>query len=259
MAKTSNTNDQTDAATTEPSVRTWERDKDGLLKGTTYERNPDGSINWRKMIKPEFLVVNKQNFERRKETPPETTEGLEDKDLLILLAGIRDLARLRGYDSIEPIPVTSAPNFASVKTLINWMPNFETEGRAVTSGGFADATPHNTNGFAKLFLSAIAENRSFVRAVRNGLGINIVGQDEVGPSTEDEADSGSQGKPSKFLDDLLSRNKIKFESFKNRMIQKEVEGAEDWESVNDVPTDKVWEVVDIVQKLLEKAKEQAKK
>lgn len=246
--------DETTQTPETPAIPSWKRNEDGLLSFVNYERNADGSINWRKMIKPEFLVVNKQSFERRKQEVPKTIEGVDDKDLLILLGGIKDLARLRGYTAVQHQPIVTSPNYCSVRTTIHWIPNFETNGSAIMFESLADASAQNTSGFAKLYLASIAENRGFVRAVRNFLGINITGHDEVGPPPEEEENSGSNGEPTKFLKDLLARNGIKFESFKNRMIQKEVKGAEDWESLSDVPSEKVWEVADIVNQILEAKK-----
>ena len=46
----------------------------------------------------------------------------------------------------------------------------------------ANATLENTNDFCAKFLETIATNRAFVRCVRNFLGINIVGDDEIDKS-----------------------------------------------------------------------------
>jgi hypothetical protein len=46
----------------------------------------------------------------------------------------------------------------------------------------ANATLENTNDFCAKFLETIATNRAFVRCVRNYLGINIVGDDEIDKS-----------------------------------------------------------------------------
>lgn len=237
-------------------VTSWKRDENGLLPFVKYAYNADGSINWRKMIKPEFLVVNKQAFERRKQDVPKSIEGVDDKDLLILLGGIKDLARLRGYTFVQHTPIVTSPNYCSVRTTINWTPNFETDGESITFDSLADASTQNTNGFAKLYLAAIAENRGFVRAVRNFLGINIAGQDEVGADYVEEEPTDSNGNPHKFLEGILTRNSIKFESFKNRMVQKKVDGAEKWETLKDVPSNQVWEVASLVQQILD-AKKQA--
>lgn len=241
--------------TNTPTPDQWKRDDNGLLPFVEYKYNGDGSINWRAMIKPEYLVVNKQAFERRNAKVPESIEGVEDKDLVILLAGIKDLARQRGYLNVTHTPITSTPNYYSVRTTIRWMPNFETNGETITFDSLADASSNNTQGFTKLYLAAIAENRGFVRAVRNFLGVHIAGQDEIGPTVEDESPTQSKGEAAKFLDGILSRNNISFEKFKNRMIKEEVKGADSWESVKDVPSEQVYEVAELVSRLLEAAKQ----
>src|SRR4051812_16530090 len=115
------------------------RNADGLIEGVNYITNDKGQIDWRKMIKPEFLVVHKQAFEKRGEQVPASIEGLEDKDLLILLGGIKDLARLRGYTKSAPSHiVVPSPEMVSVGWEITWIPNIETEGQAVTTGDSAD-------------------------------------------------------------------------------------------------------------------------
>src|SRR5436190_1798662 len=56
-----------------------------------YVYNTEGFVDWRKLVQQKYLVTNKQ---RTQETD---VTKLEDKDLLILLAGIRYLAQIRGY------------------------------------------------------------------------------------------------------------------------------------------------------------------
>ena len=65
--------------------------------------------------------------------------------------------------------------------MINWIENYESC-CSQTFASIANATTHNTNGFAAKFLECIAENRAFVRTVRNFLGVHIVGADEIDSS-----------------------------------------------------------------------------
>ena len=60
--------------------------------------------------------------------------------------------------------------------------NYETGGQPVSFSAIGDASLSNTFDFAQNYLAAIAENRAFVRCVRNFLKINIVAKDEIGPS-----------------------------------------------------------------------------
>ena len=63
-------------------IKTIKRDKDGLLPDTDYIFNKDGLIDWRKMIKTEHLVPNKDK------TSETDVTKLKDYQLIILLAGI---------------------------------------------------------------------------------------------------------------------------------------------------------------------------
>ena len=79
----------------------YKRNDHGLLENAEYVFNEDGSVNWRAMIKPEFLYPNKGWFEARNKSVPDSIEGLDDKQLLIMLGGIKELAKLRGYYDID--------------------------------------------------------------------------------------------------------------------------------------------------------------
>ena len=59
-----------------------DRNKDGLINGVDYVFTEDGLIDWRKMVKPEHLVPNK---DRTSETD---VTKLKDYQLIILLGGI---------------------------------------------------------------------------------------------------------------------------------------------------------------------------
>ncbi len=225
----------------------YKRNELGLIEGVQYQFNEDGSINWRAMIKPEFLYPNKEWFEVRKMPVPETIEGLADHQLLVKLGGIKELARLRGFNSVQYTLNTLTDKYATAICEICWMPNYETCGVAQVFASTANATSDNCSGFGVKFLEAIAENRAFVRAVRNYLNIHIVGDDEIDKSKnkvayeESEAivqaltphgalqNACRQAGYSNFEDFLkLLRKFWKDESYKN-------ESAKDWKSFDDIP------------------------
>jgi hypothetical protein len=79
----------------------YKRNGHGLLENAEYIFNEDGSVNWRAMIKPEFLYPNKGWFEARNKAVPTSSEGLDDKQLLIMLGGIKELAKMRGYHNVD--------------------------------------------------------------------------------------------------------------------------------------------------------------
>jgi hypothetical protein len=83
---------------------------------------------------------------------------------------------------------------------------------------------------------AIAENRAFVRAVRSFLKINIVGNDEMGKTThvDTEIESAIATQPIALLQKTMDEYKITFEQVKNGAVQKKMNGAENWNSLDDI-------------------------
>ena len=161
----------------------YKRNEHGLLENVDYIFNDDGSIDWRSMIKPEFLYPNKGWFEARNKPTPKTGEGLNDKQLLIMLGGIKELAKLRGYSSIDFEINNISDGYVTAKCTISWVDNYETAHEYCTTySDVANATLANTDAFCAKFLETIACNRAFVRCVRNYLNIHIVGADEIDKS-----------------------------------------------------------------------------
>lgn len=232
-----------------PSIIT-KRNEHGLFSGFDYKYTPEGAVDWRRMINPKHLVVNKQSFERQNKPVPDSTEGLEDKDLLILLAGIKELASLRGYESVNHR--VTAPNDGCVISVcsIIWVPNFETENRIISFSSIGDATFANATGFGKMFLGPIAENRSFVRCVRNFLRVNILGQDELTPKMEamPDAPAASSGN---LLEDTMKEYGIEFKTIKNTLLKDKVQNAENFNSVNDIPKRVQLELIGRIKKKME--------
>ena len=153
--------------------KTIKRNEHGLLEGIKYSYQDDGLIDWRKMVKNEHIVPNRDN------TSETDVTKLKDKDLIILLAGLKDVAQMRGIKSVKYDIVTASPEYVCMKCGITWSGNYETEGEDVYFEGTADAGLNNTEGFGQIYLAAIAENRAFCRAVRNFLRINIVAKEEI--------------------------------------------------------------------------------
>ena len=226
----------------------WARNEHGLLQSVEYEFNEDGSVNWRAMISPEHLYPNKDHFEMRKMPVPDSIEGLEDNQLLIKLSGIKELAKLRGFHNVTYDITESSDSRVVVQCMINWIENYEgAYGHTQTFSSIANATTHNTNGFAAKFLECIAENRAFVRTVRNFLGIHIVGADEIdssknkSPIVPPPSSSGAKDiSPQGILKEKAGSD---FESFKGCLrawyktgaYTHDPEDIKTWKSYKDIP------------------------
>lgn len=220
------------------------RNEHGLLEDPPipYVFNDDGYVNWRKMIRPEFLVPNKQ---RTQETD---ITKLEDKDLLILLGGIKELAQIRGFTCVSYDVPEAGPNYVIASCYINWIGNYETSNVDVSFQALADASPDNTQSFARNYLAAIAENRAFVRCVRNFLKINIVGQEEIGTKVIDEPAPENPMSPATVLHNLMKEKNISFEQIQKRLIKDKYEKAEEITSINDLSKPKIFELIERIKK-----------
>ena len=234
------------------------RDDKGLLVNTTYVFKDDGSIDWKRMIPQNYLVINKEYFERKQMQIPDSVEGLDDKQLLILLGGIKELAKIRGLREVQKRVVESGPDRAVVICRVEFIPNYETNGAPLIYEEVANATLANTNSFSQLFLETIASNRAFVRAVRNALRIDIVGSDELSTFQVDNADAESAGaaEPWVVLRETAKRASLKaypsgfktFEDFKQALIAKKVEGADEWNDWKEVPSGACFKLIGLLNK-----------
>lgn len=239
----------------------YKRDENGLLESVEYIFNDDGSVNWRAMINHEHLYPNKDWFGMRNQSVPDSIEGLEDTQLLIKLSGIKELLRLRGFESVQFDVVESSDDRAVVVCTVKFTKNYEHNeifSDTITFSSIGNATIDNTNGFGQKFLEPIAENRAFVRCVRNFLNIHIVGADEIDSSknkptnsTSEESDSVVDVSPQGALKKKFKEKtgKESFEDFLKELrgVWKEandnndqstlklIEKAKDWNNYKDIP------------------------
>jgi len=230
---------------TPPNIIT--RNQYGLLENASinYIYNDDGTINWRKMVKTEYLVPNRQK------TQETDVSKLEDKDLLILLGGIKELAQIRGYTSVEYKVVTASENYFATSCRITWIPNYETGGREIVFEALADATSGNTKSFARFFLAAIAENRAFVRCVRNFLKINIVSQEELGDAKlldESNTSVDNPTSPHALLEKVMKDKGISIEQLKKKLAKEKFDNAENITTLSDIPKSKIFELIERIKK-----------
>ena len=254
----------------EVTTNKYTRGKDGLLKSVEYEYNEDGSVNWRAMVDSKHLFPNKSWFEVRNKPLPRSIEGLQDNQLLIKLAGIKELAKLRGYNSVRYDVIKCEKDHVSIKCEISWIPNFENpenESDFVPATtrfeDIANATTENTSSFATKFLETIAANRAFVRCVRNFLNVHIVGDDEIDksngtpqhPETEDEAEPLKKLTPNGVLESLVS-SKLKcntFIDFKNKLRELWTmelyrnDEVKDWSSYDSIPAKEARLLINIIK------------
>jgi len=245
------------------------RDSLGLLQSVDYKFNEDGSVNWRAMVDSKHLFPNKSWFEARDKPAPRSVDGLQDNQLLIKLAGIKELAKLRGYNSVRYNVIKCEKDHVAIKCEISWVPNFENPAQesdylpaSTQFEDVANATTENTSSFATKFLETIAANRAFVRCVRNFLNVHIVGDDEIDKSNglpqhpeADEVEPLKKLTPNGVLESLAS-SKLKcnsFNDFKDKLRELWTlelyrnDNAKNWKSYDDVPAKEARLLINIVK------------
>lgn len=223
----------------------FQRNEYGLLNHIKYYFTEDGFVDWRKMIPSKYLTPNKDK------TTETDISKLADNQLLILLGGIKELAQLRGFASVNH-DTQIFQDYVLSKCTISWIPNFETEGRIIQFSSLADATLANTKSFASDFLAAIAENRAFVRCVRNFLKINIVSSEELGKSDKEKDNQVLEEtvfNPVEVLNNLLSSKKLTFEDIKKKLILEKFNNSENFTTLEDIPSEKLYELITRITKI----------
>jgi hypothetical protein len=240
-----------------------ERDEKGLIKGIEYHFKEDGKVDWKKMLKPEHLGLNKEVFSRRgidiyklsEEETNKLKESATDKELIILLSGINYLADLRGYEKVEHV-LSPHNSGISCTCHITWEPNFETNNKVKAFSQCAGATPYNTNQLGGKYLDAIAANRAFVRAVRFFLGIQIVAADEVDAADQSivEEDNNFQPpSPHSTLKSTMSLAKLTFDKVKEKAASKGI-NVENWNTIDDIPIENCANLIGSIKAALDKKK-----
>jgi len=223
-----------------------QRNECGLIENLNYEFDELGFVNYKKLIPREFLVPNKQFFQNRKIPVPDSIENLTDKEMIVLLNGYKILAAIRGFKSVDHQIISASQESVTIQTKISWIGNYETGFRSVDYTALATASLKNTHSFCKDFLAEIAQNRGEVRAIRGFLRIPILGSDELGPQNEEDNnpknDSNPAG-PHSVLQKKMTEKNITFDKIKLASINKNISGADKWNSVLDIPVGRVIEIL----------------
>lgn len=220
----------------------------GLRPNLDYHFLPSGLIDWKKMIPDEFIVLNREKFLKRdepidldslsKDEVQELKKKAKEDELIIKLGGYRELAAIRGFSKVEQQVISASPEFVCVACTISWLPNFETDMFPVSFTSVADAHLGNcAKEFSANYLSAIASNRAFCRAVREFLRISIVAQDEIAFEKPEEIVTAAGVTPIAVLKDKMARMDISFEELKEILLSNEEydwTGVDAWKNLKDI-------------------------
>lgn len=231
------------------------RDEKNLLAGADYVYKQYGKVDWRKMISKDHIALNRFTFACKgidvttlsEENVKKMIEESSDEDLVIKLAGFREIADCRGYESINSELLSASHDSVTIKVTIKWEPNFENP-RGLTVSAIANASAENTDERFRKYLETIAENRAFVRAVRHSLGIFAVGQDEI--KQEDVKIETRNIKIHSMLLELMSKLELDISSLEVLAAKEGFDWDDKWTSVEKIDPAAVITFIPILKTLI---------
>jgi len=214
----------------------------------------DGFINWRGMINKKWLYPNPSSVEKGFITKNASVDSLKDSDLCIKLYGLKELAQIRGFNSLSYRVDAASADYVAVTCKIEWKPNYETENMPIAYEALADAHFSNTKSFARSFLMATAENRAFSRCVRSFLKINIVSDIEMGEIKDDSASTeeiqdDNLIDPIHLLESVMQEKNVTFDTLKKKLVEENYENASQLVSLKDIKKIKIIELIGRIKKM----------
>lgn len=216
-------------------MTTFKRDDRGLIEGVTYHYTSDGRIDWRRMVEPRFLFVASDKRDKVCAEQGVTADKIDvtkvrDEWLRIRVAGLNELAQLRGIMSVEYPIVHVDSSSVTATCVIEFLPSFESSDMPFTVSAIASANLHSVDHDFTPYLATFAENRAFSRCVKRALRINILSDveiDKVGnggePSAPAASDSTAPSQSSGFdgnhlLKDRCTAEKVPFKAMQDAAI-----------------------------------------
>lgn len=208
-------------------------------------------IDWRQYISPEHIILNKNEMAKVGVDVNLLTEEEKQKHLaavgndkkVILLAGFRELAALRGYSSVVH-DVTFNGDMAVATCKITFLP-FGFGGEQVYQT-VATASPKDVSPTFSNFCAALACNRAFCRCVREFLRISIVSDEELNP--QEEVSVKNNPKPLQLVKDRCAAKGISFETLK-KSLEGRGHALEDVVSFEGLPIGAVLDALEAIQGL----------
>ncbi|MEK6881943.1 MAG: hypothetical protein AABY22_20160, partial [Nanoarchaeota archaeon] len=207
--------------------------------------------------KPEYLYINpqyKDRIEKRlgKKLEEIKVEEVEDKELIILLAGIRQLLILRGFEYVKYNIHSANQGFSAVGCEIKFIENKELGLNEQIFGDNACAHFENTQSFAQKYLLEISTNRAFCRTVRGYLNLGIISREELQGNDYQNNNSEPQQNsinPIEILTNLMKEKQKSFLDLKNKLIKEGNEQAKDYTEIKDIPLPLIFKMIEKLKKV----------
>lgn len=226
--------------------------------------NPETVLfDWKSLIPSEYIDISNfwltQNGIDPKGITKEQKEELKERagedNWIIKLAGFKYLAHLRGIEKVEYTMKNRAEKYVASSCSICFVESVVTDSEGkeyffprscVT--GVANATAENTSYPFSMFLESMAENRSFIRAVKTAFNINILGAEELQTQAPVATANllGEDGftTPQESLRMAVEGKGKTFSDLKVSLTKKNWEGSEDWDDFGNIPSDQCLLIID---------------
>ncbi len=230
------------------------RDSRGLINNLDYVYSKNGFVDWRAMVNSDFIVMNKDAAKKAgfdletasdEDKRAKMLEWNDDKKI-ILLGGLRDLAKIRGFLKVDQ-EVKRTDGIATAVCSITWIPNFETDYKEVTYTAVGSATDQTIPFPYSQYLESIASNRAFCRAVREYLGILVVSDEELNPSGEDVKVKGGDADPWASIKSKCENKGIDFPTLKTWMEGHGMSIPSSCNSIESIPQNMIFNVLNLIK------------
>jgi hypothetical protein len=203
-------------------------------------KTENGIVDYRSLISPQNLKLNPWAYSNENidvaTLPPEEIERLlkiaDDSHLLILLPGFRELAQKRGVKEVDTSLVYHDSDWSIARCAITFLPS-EDEPEGATSSDLGDANVNNTSSTFHSFISTIAANRAYIRALRSYFRIQSLGWEEINTDEKIVLKNNVPYPLQKVLKEKMEEKSITFEQLKEIAMNsgKIQEWKEEWVNV----------------------------
>lgn len=203
--------------------------KETSKEKVNWIRDSFGEIDWKAMVPDEFIILNKFELAKKGIEVDDLTDDevddikkkASDRDLIILLGGFKFLAHLRGMVGGHGRCdyVSDGQNYVNCRYTVDFAERKDLDLPAMSFSAVANASFENVGKDFSIYLETMAENRAFCRAVRMGLNINIVSQEEIDERKEYQVSQVPEDAV-ESLKNLMDKKGVDFETFKKGVDSK---------------------------------------
>jgi hypothetical protein len=238
---------------------TKRRGRPPKAKTPDFPKDDLGMVDWKELVPKKYMDLSEEwcsangitKSEMTREEIEEKLDEVGDEAKVILLAGFKTVAKIRGLQSIKSCIVRSDSDSAVAECKLTFT---DMDGELKVATGNANASKENTSFPFSMYLESMAENRAFIRAVRYGLNINIIGYEELtgkesgrGETTGFDEEGGSLS-PQETLKQIVEAKNKTLGELRAHLQKKDYKNLkEEYKDFADIPAEVCFEIVGMIQ------------